>query len=75
MKSDERSRVKHSYTTNSIWMLGIEYSFTGKIILYEFFCFNNFHYFVYIYINIGQDNSVKYILYIYKYGRMTSRGW
>ncbi|CAJ0766375.1 10379_t:CDS:10 [Entrophospora sp. SA101] len=28
MKSDERSRVKHSYTTNSIWMLGIEYSFT-----------------------------------------------
>ncbi|RIA93559.1 hypothetical protein C1645_762048 [Glomus cerebriforme] len=28
MKSDERSRVKHNYSTNSIWMLGVEYKFT-----------------------------------------------
>ncbi|CAG8446689.1 13196_t:CDS:10 [Acaulospora morrowiae] len=28
MKSDEISRVKHVYTTNSIWMLGVEYRFT-----------------------------------------------
>ncbi|KAF0539367.1 peptidase C54 [Gigaspora margarita] len=27
MKSDERSRVKQIYSTNSIWMLGIEYKF------------------------------------------------
>ncbi|CAG8583004.1 19509_t:CDS:10, partial [Racocetra persica] len=27
MKSDERSRVKKIYSTNSIWMLGIEYEF------------------------------------------------
>ncbi|CAB4424750.1 unnamed protein product [Rhizophagus irregularis] len=28
MKSDERSRVKHNYSTESIWMLGVEYKFT-----------------------------------------------
>ncbi|CAG8647883.1 6772_t:CDS:10 [Funneliformis mosseae] len=31
MKSDERSRVKHNYSSNPIWMLGVEYKFTGKI--------------------------------------------
>ncbi|CAG8456849.1 3426_t:CDS:10, partial [Diversispora eburnea] len=34
MKSDERSRVKHVYSTNPIWMLGIEYKFiedTGSV--------------------------------------------